>query len=209
MLNLLAGESSELTRAEPMAITDGQELVGMETIRKLEEVRPKRPRRVSRPMHPLKRKGRRGSFGDCRAWIIGAGPSAPICDKVPAEVLPEVDPNGCAHAEVDPNGCDRFEVEPNGCDRLAVDPNGCDRAPAVVCIFVEDEEEVPLIRKNSRHYRGSKGDSDIPSPALSALVSLQELSISDFDQALEEVVPEDMLSEPTTDDVMAICSDIF
>ena len=32
-------------------------------------------------------------------------------------------------------------------------------------------------------------DSDIPSLALSALVSLQELSISDFDQALEEVVP--------------------
>jgi hypothetical protein len=32
--------------------------------------------------------------------------------------------------------------------------------------------------------------------ALSALVSLQGLSISDFDQALEEVVPEDILSEP-------------
>jgi hypothetical protein len=43
---------------------------------------------------------------------------------------------------------------------------------------------------------------------LSALVSLQELSISDFDQALEEVIPEDMLSEPTADDMMAICSEI-
>jgi hypothetical protein len=155
----------------------------------------------------------------------------PVCE-VPAEVLPKVDPNGCAHAKVDPNGCVhaevepngcvRAEVDPNGCDRPAkvepngcdcpteVDPNGCDRASVVVRIFVEDdeEEEVPLIRKNSRHYRGSKGDSDIPSPALSALVSLQELSISDFDQALEEVVPEDMLSEPTVDDMMAICSEI-
>jgi hypothetical protein len=57
-------------------------------------------------------------------------------------------------------------------------------------------------------YRGSKGDSDIPSSALSALVSLQELSITDFDQALEDVVPEDMLSEPTDGDMMDVCSDI-
>jgi hypothetical protein len=34
------------------------------------------------------------------------------------------------------------------------------------------------------------------------------LSILDFDQALEEVVPEDMLSEPTADDMMAVCSEI-
>jgi hypothetical protein len=133
----------------------------------------------------------------------------------------EVDPNGGVHVEVDPNGCDRAEVdpngnravvEPNGCNRAEVEPNVCDRAPAVVRIFDEDEEEeeeVPLIRKNSRHYRGSRGDSDIPSLALSALVSLQELPISDFDQALEEVVPEDMLSEPTADDMMAVCSEIL
>jgi hypothetical protein len=127
------------------------------------------------------------------------------CDHV------EVNPNGCNRAKVDPNGCNRAEVEPNGCNRAEVDPNGCDRAPAVVRIFYEDkeeEEEAPLIRKNSRHYRGSRGDSDIPSLAMSALVSLQELSISDFDQALEEVVPEDMLSEPTADDMMAVCSEI-
>jgi hypothetical protein len=51
-------------------------------------------------------------------------------------------------------------------------------------------------------------DSDIPSPALSALVSLQELSITDFDQALEDVIHEDMLLEPTSGDMMDICSDI-
>jgi hypothetical protein len=79
-------------------------------------------------------------------------------------------------------------------------------------IFDEDEEEeaeVPLIRKNSRCYRGSRGDSDIRSPALSALVSLQELSIMDFDQALEDVVPEDMLSEPIAGDMMDVCSEIL
>jgi hypothetical protein len=181
----------------------------------------------------------------------GCQSSAPVCDEVPAEVLPganpnggvhvEVDPNGCDHTEVEPNGCNcakvdpnggvHVEVDPNGCDRAEVDPNGnsavvepngcnraevepnvCDRAPAVVCIFDEDEEEeeeVPLIRKNSRYYRGSRGDNDIPSLALSALVSLQELSISDFDHAREEVVPEDMLSEPTADDMMVVCSEIL
>jgi hypothetical protein len=51
------------------------------------------------------------------------------------------------------------------------------------------------------------GDSDIPSPALSALVSLRELSITDFDQALKDVVPEGMLSEPTNGDMMDVCSD--
>jgi hypothetical protein len=41
----------------------------------------------------------------------GAGPSAPARDEVPAKVLPEVD------------------------------AKDCDRAPAVVCLFDEDEEE--------------------------------------------------------------------
>ena len=86
-----------------------------------------------------------------------AGPYAPVPDDVLAEALPEVD------------------------------AKGCDRAQAAVCLFDEDEEEeeeVPLIHKNNRHYRGSEGGSDIPSPALSALVSFQGLSISDFDQVL-------------------------
>jgi hypothetical protein len=52
------------------------------------------------------------------------------------------------------------------------------------------------------------GTSDIPSPALSALVGLQELSIANFDQALEDVVPEDMLSELADGDMMDVCSDI-
>jgi hypothetical protein len=43
---------------------------------------------------------------------------------------------------------------------------------------------------------------------LSALVSLQGLSISDFDQALEEVVPEDILSEPLEGEIPTICSEV-
>ena len=72
----------------------------------------------------------------------------------------------------------------------------------------EEEEEIPLIRKNSRHYRGSDGGSDIPTQALSALISLQGLSISDFDQALEEVIPEDILSEPPEAINPTVCSEV-
>jgi hypothetical protein len=188
--------------------------------RRPEGTRPKRPRQVSRPTTPVEEKKKR-RLRRLSCLDQDAGPSAPVCEEVPAEVLPEVDPNGCDHAkadpngcnraEADPNGCDRAEADPNGCDRAEADPNGCDRAPTIVRIFYEDEEEeeeVLLIRKNSRCYRGSRGDSDIPSPALSALVSLQELSITDFDQALEDVVPEDMLSEPTAGDMMDVFSEI-
>jgi hypothetical protein len=93
-----------------------------------------------------------------------------------------------------------------------VNAEGCDDAQAAGGVFdgdeEEEEEEIPLIRKNSRHYRGSDGGSDIPSQALLALVSLQGLSISDFDQALEEVVPEDILSEPPEGDIPTICSKV-
>jgi hypothetical protein len=90
-----------------------------------------------------------------------ACPSAPARDEVSAEVLPEVDPNGCVLPEVDPNGCVLPKVETNGCVLPKVDPNGCDRAPTVACIFDEDEEEeeeVPLIRKNSRHTEVVRGE---------------------------------------------------
>jgi hypothetical protein len=72
----------------------------------------------------------------------------------------------------------------------------------------EEEEEIPLISKNSRHYRGSNGGSDIPSQDLSALVTLQGLSISDFDQALEEVIPKDILSKPHEADIPTIYSEV-
>jgi hypothetical protein len=146
-----------------------------------EGTRPKRPRQVSCPTAPVeekKKKKRRLRRLSCLDQ--DAGPSVSICEEVPAEVLPEVDPNGgdhapavpnghdlveadpngCNHGEAEPNGCDRAEVEPNGCDCAEAEPNGCVRAPAIVRIFYEDEEEeeeVPLIRKNSRRYRGSRG----------------------------------------------------
>jgi hypothetical protein len=56
----------------------------------------------------------------------------------------------------------------------------------------EEEEEIPLIRKNSRNSRSS----DIPMQALSGLVSLQGLTMSAIDHALEEIIHENHLSEP-------------
>jgi hypothetical protein len=182
VLSLLAGESSDSTHTEPMAITTGQELGEEVETRRPEGARPKRPRRVSRPTAPAKEKRKKRRLQQLSCLDQGAGPSASNPDDVPVEGIPEVD------------------------------AKGCDRAQAVVCLFDEDEEEeeeeVSLIRKNNRHYRGSEGGSDIPSPALSALVSLQGLSISDFDQVLEEVVPEDMLSKHPADDIPTVYSEV-
>jgi hypothetical protein len=242
VLNMLAGESSDSARVEPMAVAVVQELNKTVDTRKPEGICPKCPRPVSRPTAPVEeKKKKKRQLRRLSCLDQDTGPSTPVCEEVPAEILTEVDPNGGVPVEADPNGCDRapadpnvcnlieadpngcnlapaepngcdlIEADPNGCNRAETDPNGCDRAPAIVRIFYEDEEEeeeVPLIRKNNRRYRGSRGDSDIPSPALSALVSLQELSITDFDQALEDVIPEGMLSEPTAGDMVDVCSDI-
>jgi hypothetical protein len=63
-----------------------------------------------------------------------ASPSVPVPDDVPTEVIPEDD------------------------------AKGCDRAQTAGCTFDEDEEEeeVSLICKNSRHYRGSEGVAIFP-----------------------------------------------
>jgi hypothetical protein len=146
-----------------------------------------------------------------------ADPSAPTTEEVPVELFTRTVPNGCDPADADPNGCNPANAEPNGCDLDDADPNGCNPANAdpngcVVRVVDEDEEEeeeIPLIRKSSRRYLVSGGSSDIPSPALSALVGLQELSITNFDQALEDMVPEDLLSEPTDGGMMDVCTNIL
>jgi hypothetical protein len=110
--------------------------------------------------------------------------------------------------DADPNGCDPSAADPNGCAPSAVDPNG-----GVVCVAdendEEEEDEVPLTRKNSRQYVASGESSGVPSPALSALIGLQELSLANFDQTLEDMVPEDLLSEPADDGVTDVCADVL
>jgi hypothetical protein len=229
VLDMLARESSDLAPAETMAVAVIPKTVKTVDTRKPEGTRPKRLRQVNRSAAPTEEKKKKRRLRRLSCLDQDAGPSAPVCEEVPMEVFTKVDPTGgvpagvdpngcdcaptgpneCIRAPADPNGCDPIEADPNGCDPVEADPNGCDLAPSFFRIFDEDEEEeeeVPLIRKNSRRYRGSRGDSDIPSPALSALVSLQDLSIIDFDRTLEDVIPEDMLLEPTVDDMMNVCS---
>jgi hypothetical protein len=134
------------------------------------------------------------------------GPSAPADEEVPVPVFAEADPNGCDPTDADPNGCDLDDADPNGCNPAKADPNGC-----TVRIFDEDEEEedeIPLIRKNSRRYIASRESSGVPSPALSALVGLKELCLANFDQTLEDMVPEDLLSEPADGGMMDICANV-
>ena len=72
----------------------------------------------------------------------------------------------------------------------------------------EEEDEIPLIRKNSCRYTASGESSGVPSLALSALIGLQELSLANFDQALEDMIPEDLLSEPADGGAMDVCADV-
>jgi hypothetical protein len=85
-----------------------------------------------------------------------------------------------------------IEANPNGCAVRLVDDDG------------EEEEKVPLIRKSSCRYTASGESSGVPSPALSALIGLQELSLANFDQTLEDMVPEDLLSEPADGGAMDV-----
>jgi hypothetical protein len=218
MLDMLTGDSSDSAPPKLMAVATIPEPEETVYTRRPEVTRPKRLRQVSRPTAPIegkKKKKRRLRRVSCLDQ--GAGPSAPVDEGVPVELFTgaepngaRADPNGCNPARVEPNGCDPDDAEPNGCDPARADPNVCDSAPFMVRIVDEDEEEeeVSLIQKNSRCYRVIGGSSDIPSPALSTLVGLQELSIANFDQAHEDVVPEDLLSEPIDGDMMDVCSDI-
>jgi hypothetical protein len=89
------------------------------------------------------------------------------------------------------------KADPNGCTVRLADDNG------------EEEDEIPLIRKNSCRYAASGESSGVPSPALSALIGLQELSLANFDQALEDMIPEDLLSEPADGGAMDVHVDVL
>jgi hypothetical protein len=78
-----------------------------------------------------------------------------------------------------------FEDVIGGCDDVKVGGRVLDEDEE------EEEEEVPLIHNNIRNSRSS----DIPMQALSGL-SLQGLIMSATDHALEEIMYEDLLSEP-------------
>jgi hypothetical protein len=207
MLDMLAEDSSDAAPAKTLAVVPISEASKALDIQRSDSVRPKRPHRATQPTSPAEgKKKKKRCLHRVSCLDQDAGPSAPAAEEVPVPVFAEADPNGCDPTDADPNGCDLDDAEPNGCNLATADPNGC-----TVRIIDEDEKEeneVPLIRKNSRRYIASGESSGVPYPALSALIGLQELSLANFDQTLEDMVPEDLLSEPTDGGMMEVCDDV-
>jgi hypothetical protein len=155
----------------------------------------------------MSRKRKRDASGEYLVWIGMLVLWFLLLKKCLCLNLLTLTPIGVLHA-ADPNGCAPSAADPNGCAPSAAGPSG-----GIVCVVGEndgeEEDEVPLTRKNSRQYVASGESSGVPSPALSALIGLQELSLVNFDQTLEDMVPEDLLSEPADDGVMEVCADVL
>jgi hypothetical protein len=189
MLDMLAEDSSDAAPAGTSMMAPLPEAGKALDIQRSVSVRPKRPCRANQldsPADEQKKKKRR--LRRVSSLDRDAGPSVPAVEEVP---VPEL-------TDADPNGCDPSDADPNECAVCVADGNE-----------EEEEDEIPLTRKNSRRYVASGESSGVPSPALSALIGLQELSLENFDQTLEDMVPEDLLSESADGDAMDVCADVF
>jgi hypothetical protein len=199
MLDMLAEDSSDAAPAGTLVVAPLLEAGTTLDIQKPVSVRPKRPCRANQldsPADEQKKKKRR--LRRVSSLDRDVGHSVPAVEEVPVLEFTDADPNGCDPSVADPNGCAPSTADPNG---------------GVVCVAdendEEEEDEVPLTRKNSRQYVASGESSGVPSPALSALIGLQGLSLANFDQTLEDMVPEDLLSEPADGGATDVCADVL
>jgi hypothetical protein len=189
MLDMLAEDSSDAAPAGTLVVAPLPKAGKTLDIQRPVSARPKRPCRANQldsPADEQKKKKRR--LRRVSSLDRDASPLVPAVEEVP---VPEF-------TYADPNGCDPSVADPNGCAVCVADENE-----------EEEEDEIPLTRKNSRRYVASGESSGVPSPALSALIGLQELSLANFDQTLEDMVLEDLLSEPANGDAMDVCADVF
>jgi hypothetical protein len=199
MLDMLAEDSSDAAPAGTLVVVPLPEASTTLDIQRPVSVRPKRPCRANQlDSHADEQKKKKRRLRRVSSLDRDVGPSVPAVEEVPVPEFTDADPNGCDPSVADPNGCALSVAEPNGCAACAANENEG-----------EEEDEVPLTQKNSRQYVASGESSGVPSPALSALIGLQELSLANFDQTLEDMVPEDLLSEPADGDAMDICADVF
>jgi hypothetical protein len=197
MLDMLAEDSSDAAPVETLVVVPIPEAGKALDAQRSDNVRPKHSRRANQPTSPAEgQKKKKRCLRRVSSLDQGAGPSIPVAEEVPVPEFAEADPNGCDPTDADPNGCNPAEADPNGCTVCVVDEDD------------EEEDEIPLIRKNSRRYIASGESSGVPSPALSALIGLQELSLANFDQTLEDMVPEDLLSELADGCTMVVCADV-
>jgi hypothetical protein len=198
MLDLLAEDSSDAAPARALVVAPLPEADTTLDIQKPVSACPRRPCRTNQPDSSAdEQKKKRRRLRRVSSFDQDAGTSVPATEGVPAIGFTDADPNGCTQSAADPNGCAPSVADPNG------------GAACIVNVDNEEEEdEVPLTRKNSRQFVASGESSGVPSPALSALIGLQELSLANFDQTLEDMVPEDLLSEPVDDVAMEACADV-
>jgi hypothetical protein len=171
MLDMLAEDSSDAAPAETLDVAPIPEVGKALDIQRSDSVHPKRPRRANQPTSPAEgKKKKKRRLRRVSSLDQDAGPSALAAKEVPVPVFAKADPNGCDPTDAEPNGCDLDDAEPNGCAVRVIDEDE------------EEEDEIPLVQKNSRRYIVSGESSGVPSPALSALIGLQELSLANFDQ---------------------------
>jgi hypothetical protein len=203
MLDMLAEDSSDTAPAGTLVVAP------LPDIQRPVSVHPKRPCRANQlDSHADEQKKKKRRLQRVSSLDRDASPSVPTVEEVPVPEFTDADPNGCDPSVADPSGCAPSVAEPNGGAPSIAEPNG-GAACAAGENEGEEEDEVPLTRKNSRQYVASGESSGVPSPALSALIGLQELSLANFDQTLEDMVPEDLLSEPADGDAMDVCADVF
>jgi hypothetical protein len=209
MLDMLAEDSSDAAPAGTLVVALLPEAGTTLDIQRPVSVRPKRSCRANQlDSHADEQKKKERRLWRVSSLDRDAGPSVPAVEEVHVPEFTDADPNGCDPSVADPSGCAPSVAEPNGGVPSVAEPNG-GAACAADENEGEEEDEVPLTRKNSRQYVASGESSGVPSPALSALIGLQELSLANFDQTLEDMVPEDLLSEPANGDAMDICADVF
>jgi hypothetical protein len=219
MLDLLAEDSSDSAPAGTSVVAPLPEADTTLDIQKPASTRPRRPCLANQPDPSAdEQKKKRRRLRRVSSLDRDAGTLVPAAEEMAVTEFTDADPNGCTQSAADPNGCAPSAADPNVGAPSVVDPNG--GAPSVVdpnggaaCVAnvddEEEEDEVPLTRKNSRQFIASGESSGVPSPALSALIGLQELSLANFDQTLEDMVLEDLLSEPVDDGVMEVCADVL
>jgi hypothetical protein len=188
MLDLLAEDSSDAAPAGTLVVAPLPEDDTTLDTQKPVSTRPRRPCRANQPDPSAdEQKKKRRRLRRVSSFDQDVGTSVPATEEVPATGFADADPNGCTQSAADPNG----------------------GAACVANVDDEEEEnEIPLTRKNNRQFIASGESSGVPSPALSALIGLQELSLANFDQTLEDMVPEDLLSEPVDDGAMEVCADV-
>jgi hypothetical protein len=189
MLDMLAEDSSDAAPAGTLVVAPLPEAGTTLDIQRPVSVRPKRPCRANQLDYPVdEQKKKKRCLRRVSSLDRDVGPSVPAAEEVLVPEFTDADPNGCDPSVADPNG---------GAPSVADENEG------------EEEDEVPLARKNSRQYVASGESSGVPSPALSALIGLQELSLANFDQTLEDMVPEDLLLEPADGDATDVCAEVF